>query len=429
MGATRTATVSFTGETAANDGYRIQRGCYDEPYAGVGSRLTGGPGTGAGTQNVSLRWRVLVNNGEIAGRPAAASDGSVVIGTTQGTLAVYSQTGDLTWRVYSGPVVSGPVVGPDGTIYLAGSNRIVQALTPSGTVIWTHQRPTPLVASPTFIDSMINQDGALVPAGVIVGDLQGNVTKLMLDGTVAWTFATAGEVRASVSAMSDGRVLFTSTDGGVYCVHGINGSLSWSYNAGQEVSSRPLVQDVSIVFGTRQNQNRPGRLVALTTNGVFRWELNLTSSVESEPIQHPRTGTVYFSSNDGKIWAVRTDGVLLWRYVTGGAGGICGNQDNVPDTQGSPSSGAKCTSSELRVQGATSPVLCGGTLVTTSQNKYVYGLGPQDGALRWKFQTGRRIRSPARCVETRDAFGQLTAAVYTGSGDRHLYALDIPVAA
>mmetsp|Transcript_39744 Transcript_39744/g.105959 ORF Transcript_39744/g.105959 Transcript_39744/m.105959 type:complete len:168 (-) Transcript_39744:352-855(-) len=160
--------------------------------------------------------------------------------------------------------------------------------------------------------------------------------------------------------------------------------------------------------------------------GLFRWEINLTSSVESEPIEIPSSSVVYASSNDGKIWAIRPDGTLLWRYVTGGAGGVCGNLDKLSDPQAAPSSVAQCTPAELRVQGATSPTLCGDSIVTTSQNKYVYGLGPRDGELRWKFATARRIRSPARCWEQTDAFGTRSATVFTGSNDRYLYALDLP---
>jgi hypothetical protein len=42
------AQVAFPGPTTAGDAYTIQRGCYDETFAGAGVRLAGGAGTGAG---------------------------------------------------------------------------------------------------------------------------------------------------------------------------------------------------------------------------------------------------------------------------------------------------------------------------------------------------------------------------------------------
>jgi len=198
----------------------------------------------------------------------------------------------------------------------------------------------------------------------------------------------------------------------------------WSYFAAQEITSTPVVQDVSVTFGTRQDSARPGRIIALTKTGSLRWEVNITSSIEGQLIEDPRTGSVYAASNDGKIFAVQADGRLQWRFVTGGAGGVCGDYSKTEDEEASPSENSKCSFSELGAHGATSPCLLHDVLVTTSQNKLVYGLS-LDGRLLWKHPTSKRIRSPPRCSSLKDLFGTVTNRVLTASNDRHLYSLAV----
>jgi len=68
--------------------------------------------------------------------------------------------------------------------------------------------------------------------------------------------------------------------------------------------------------------------------------------------------------------------------------------------------------------GATSPCVSNGLVVTTSANKFVYGLG-LDGVVKFKYMTGKRIKSAARCVANADK----SVTIYTGSNDHYIYKL------
>ena len=68
--------------------------------------------------------------------------------------------------------------------------------------------------------------------------------------------------------------------------------------------------------------------------------------------------------------------------------------------------------------GATSPCVNNGLIVTTSANKFVYGIG-LDGVVKFKYMTGKRIKSAPRCVSNADK----TVTIYTGSNDHHVYKL------
>lgn len=267
-------------------------------------------------------------------------------------------------------------------------------------------------------------DGSVSAAGVVIGGLDGILYKLALDGSLVWSFTTRGQIRGAAVATRDGRIVFGSTDMKLYCINARSGQEVWSFYAGQEVTSSPVVQDVSISFGTRRDSRNPARLIALKRDGTLRWQVNVTASVEGELIEDPKTAVVYAASNDGKIFAVTPDGRQLWRYITGGAGGICGDHSKTQDEEASPSQNTECSFSELGAHGATSPCLVDGVLVTTSQNKMIYGLS-LDGRLAWKHPTSKRIRSPPRCFSSTDAFGQVTSTVLSASNDRHLYSLSV----
>lgn len=265
-------------------------------------------------------------------------------------------------------------------------------------------------------------DGNVSSAGIVVGGLDGVVYKVNLDGSLAWTFATAGQIRGGAALTRDGYIIIGSTDMYLYCLNSRDGVLIWKFFAAQEITSSAVIQDVSITFGTRQDASRPARLIALMRDASVRWEVNMSASVEGDVIEDPVTGVVYAATNDGKLVAVQPDGRQVWRYITGGSGGVCGDYSKQADEGASPTENRECSFAELGAHGTTSPCLVNGILVTTSQNKMVYGI-KLDGTLAWKHPTSKRIRAPPRCMSSRDKFGVERSRIIVASNDRHLYSL------
>lgn len=211
------------------------------------------------------------------------------------------------------------------TIYFGSGDRKIWALTFDGMTKWQHLTEKPIMATPLALPEMRLADGSLSSSGIVIGGLDGTVYKLLTDGSLAWTFETGGQIRGGAAVTRDGQVVVGATDHYLYALNARSGALEWSYHAAQEITSTPVVQDVSITFGTRQDSARPGRIIALSKTGSFRWEINVTTSVKGQLIEDPRTASVFAATNDGKIFAVQADGRLLWRYITGGAGGVCGD--------------------------------------------------------------------------------------------------------
>ena len=308
--ASYTATVDFSLTTDATSTYSIQKGCYDERFA-TGMRRLGSSGSGAGMQNVHLDWKTLIPNGEIVTTPVVDSNGDVIVASLRGALTKLSASGQKYWSIYVGSVVGNPALGSDGTIYFGSGDRNVWAVTSNGITRWRYTTPMPVHASPLVTDT-----------GVFIGDRNGTFYRFNLDGSVAWKYHTNGEIWGGSAMTRDGRIVFGSLDTYLYCLNATTGSMIFKATAGQEIVGTPLIQDVSIVFGTRENDDEYGQVVCLKMDGHVRWTYTVTSSIESQPAEGPN-GEVYVATVDGKIFAIQADGQLLWKYHTGGTGGVC----------------------------------------------------------------------------------------------------------
>ena len=306
---TATIDISSTITLDTTSTYSISRGCYDERF-GAGMRRMGSSGTGAGQQQVALDWKVLVTD-EVIARPAITSDGSVIVAAVKGSLTKIAASGAKMWNIYVGSVVGNPAIGSDGTIYFGSGDRNIWAVTDSGVTRWRYPTPMPVQASPLVTDD-----------AVYIGDRNGTFYRFNLDGSVRWRYYTQGEIWGGAKMTRDGKVVFGSMDTYLYCLDSETGKQLWNYTVGQEIVGIPLIQDVSIVYGTRENEEEYGQVIALKMDGTLRWTYPATSSIESEPAEGPN-GVVYVSTVDGKLLAIQADGQLLWKYNTGGTGGVC----------------------------------------------------------------------------------------------------------
>jgi outer membrane protein assembly factor BamB len=139
----------------------------------------------------------------------------------------------------------------------------------------------------------------------------------------------------------------------------------------------------------------------------IKWKFPTGDRIVSSPVWSD--GVVYFGGDDGNIYAVATEtGRQIWKQATGGP---------------SPST----------------PAVIDGTLYVVSYDGKLYALNSRTGAVRWKFVTGGERRFEAKGLNGLQPKNQTVAdpfdvflsspvvvqgAVYFGSGDGHLYAVD-----
>src|SRR5262249_46094927 len=90
-----------------------------------------------GPQMPHLRWASAL--GAIESSPAIGSDGTIYVGSTDGTLYAVTPTGTPKWTFATGNAISSsPALGRDGTLYLyvGGTGHTLYAVTPTGTLQW-----------------------------------------------------------------------------------------------------------------------------------------------------------------------------------------------------------------------------------------------------------------------------------------------------
>jgi eukaryotic-like serine/threonine-protein kinase len=180
-------------------------------------------------------------------------------------------------------------------------------------------------------------------------------------------------------------------------------SLKWAFATNGAIVSSPAVASGEVYFGSRN-----GNLYAVdAASGKLRWKFDAHGQVNSSPAVVD--GVVYAVSLDGKLYAVNAvTGNEQWSFATEGEHRFtrAGNLGSFPPTEVVPDPWDFYLSS---------PTVVDGAVYFGSGDGHVYAVDAQTGALKWKFKTGDVVHSSPAISE---------GIVYIGSWDTYFYALD-----
>ena len=113
-----------------------------------------------------------------------------------------------------------------------------------------------------------------------------------------WAFTTGADIRSS-AAIGNGIIYVGSFDAQLYAVH-LDGTLAWSFRAGDRIVSSPLVDARgAVLFGSQDD-----RLYCLEPDGHLRWSVELGGDIDSSPTL-AADGTIFVGSDDHKLYALR----------------------------------------------------------------------------------------------------------------------------
>jgi outer membrane protein assembly factor BamB len=140
---------------------------------------------------------------------------------------------------------------------------------------------------------------------------------------------------------------------------------------------------------------------------AVKWKFPTGARVVSSPVASE--GIIYFGGDDGNVYAVEAkSGRQLWKHATAGP---------APST----------------------PAVSGGTVFVVSYDGHLYAFDAHNGSIRWKFSSDGERRFEAKGIHGLQPKNQTIAdpydvflsspivaqdAVYFGSGDGNLYAVD-----
>jgi outer membrane protein assembly factor BamB len=179
--------------------------------------------------------------------------------------------------------------------------------------------------------------------------------------------------------------------------------VKWTFPTGDRIVSSPVFADGVVYFG-----GDDGNIYAVAAaDGHQLWKRKTGGPVAATPAV--AGGMLYVGSYDGKFYALDVHtGVPQWKFTTGGerrfeAKGLHGMQ---PKNQ---------TIADPYDVYLSSPVLGGGAVYFGSGDGNVYALDAASGDLRWKFQTGDVVHASPAYAD---------GVVFFGSWDSYFYAVD-----
>ena len=179
--------------------------------------------------------------------------------------------------------------------------------------------------------------------------------------------------------------------------------VKWKFPTGDRVISSPVFKDNVIYFG-----GDDGNVYAVDpASGRQMWKRATNGPVPATPAI--ADGTVYIGSYDGKFYAFNAQtGALKWKFATGGerrfeAKGLHGLQ---PKDQ---------TIADPFDIFLSSPVVANGAVYFGSGDGNLYALDSATGDLRWKLKTGDVVHASPALADN---------VLFFGSWDSYFYAVD-----
>jgi len=88
------------------------------------------------------------------------------------------------------------------------------------------------------------------------------------------------------------------------------GKVEWLFETGREVYSSPAID----LDGTIYFSSEDGFLYAVTASGTLRWKLDLGGRTDSSPLV-TTTGKIYVSSTSDFLFCIDAGGQILWQYA------------------------------------------------------------------------------------------------------------------
>ena len=179
--------------------------------------------------------------------------------------------------------------------------------------------------------------------------------------------------------------------------------IKWKFPTGDRIVSSPVYSDKVLYFG-----GDDGNVYAIDAEtGRQIWKRATAGPLSATPAV--ASGAVYVGSYDGKFYALNAQtGAMKWKFATGGerrfeAKGLHGMQ---PKNQ---------TMADPFDVFLSSPVVANGAVYFGSGDGNLYALDASSGELRWKFKTGD-------VVHASPAFAD--GVLFFGSWDSYFYAVD-----
>ncbi|HWD06199.1 MAG TPA: PQQ-binding-like beta-propeller repeat protein [Amycolatopsis sp.] len=214
--------------------------------------------------------------------------------------------GTVRWRRrLEDKVTPGPVVGADGTIYLASNGGVLHALDPGdGHDRWTYD-------SGTRAGGDLSVSPLLLPGGTILFPVGDRLIALSATGKPLWTEQFPGQVTSPASA--DGRRVYVGAGDGTVSALDVSATghhVAWRVGTGTVSYGSVVTDGRGRVYTTAGSS-----LVALDDHGATAtivWRADPHDGLVEVSAGLAPDGTVLLGTNGHDEWAYHPDGTPAW---------------------------------------------------------------------------------------------------------------------
>lgn len=295
-------------------------------------------------------------------------------------------------RVYSSPILF------DQILYVgSGDNNFYAIDQASGKQVWKFETEGSVHSSPALNNEL-----------VIFGNNEGKLFALdRITGTLKWSFSSKGEKQyglwdyyLSSPLIDSEKIYWGSGDGSVYALDVKTGNIIWEFETGDLVHASPKVDGLDLVIGSFD-----GNLYSLNKeNGILNWkfktlgaeyfpkgEIQKAVSIDEE--------TIYFGSRDYNLYALdKKTGACKWNYrepegwiistpLVLGDKIYFGTSDAHKFYCLNRVSGEILWETPLKMRVYGKAVAYNELIYFGTFDGWVYGLNPENGDIKWEFQT------------------------------------------
>ncbi|MGM0381287.1 MAG: PQQ-binding-like beta-propeller repeat protein [bacterium] len=313
----------------------------------------------------SIKWTYRAE-GAYMRRISLTEEGNILASDLNGGVHAVSSSGKLLWFTSTEQRLrTAPVIGPEGTIFVAGVSNKLFALTPGGDKKWSRELPGDSDRYMVRSTPVVDEDGYIYVTNYRSREA-GFLAAITPQGDLDWKLELDGGAHQSGNLLltGDGIILATTHNGRLYAIKTDTGKgLAESpWPAYQQNNQNTGRQESSV----KKAKDEPGESKSA---GTVKWKFGLPSTLPHPAALSPDGRTIYIRSGfrDGNLYAIDFDGNKKWRLKLDGF-----RNGSVP---------AVGNSGIIYVGGAES-------------GKF-YAVNP-DGTIRWNTEVEGRIRgSPA----------------------------------
>ncbi len=256
-----------------------------------------------GPRTPRLKWKFTTGGYAIGSSPVIGRNGTIYVATENGPLYAINPDGSQKWVFQNGGSGwASPAVATDGTVYVISINFGLYAVNPDGSKRWAFAHPD------CFTPPTIGSDGTIY----VVGD---KVYAIRPDGSKKWEFHTGyRDAGTSPTLALDGTIYIAGYGPTLYALRP-DGSKKWIFRTRDGADDAPAIGRNGTVYLPLEN-----RVYAIAPDGSKKWVFR-TGDYHLHAPAVASDGAIYVESDD-KLYALRPNGSKKWQLPIDDLGSV-----------------------------------------------------------------------------------------------------------